>query len=253
MGQYQIELSIIRIDGFTLILYQGWDPRSGPRRNSKDSDFLSVRFKIDHKNCQNWPQWSKRTKICPKTQSAAQVLANPVNIRRSSAPPVQTRQRSLSSIKVPIVAPPQKISPPQNQTSSKTNFFLQLRPEDDDESDHNLTPILERKSGRQPFTKKDTVLQLELQFENEMRKSHYHWELLCAGPKKQLVKNVKQTSQLESYKNPVGRSQLLGRVAGEATLGSRLMWSVFEGWHFLGVLFSRSEVLLNEGGGRTQN
>ena len=70
--------------------------------------------------------------------------------------------------------PPQKIYPPQNQTSSKTNFFLQLRPEDDDESDHNLTPILERKSGRQPFTKKDTVLQLELQFENEMRKSHYH-------------------------------------------------------------------------------
>ena len=59
-------------------------------------------------------------------------------------------------------------------SSSKTNFFLQLRPEDDDESDHNLTPILERKSGRQPFTKKDTVLQLELQFENEMRKSHYH-------------------------------------------------------------------------------
>ena len=53
VGQYQIELSIIRIDGFTLILYQGWDPRSGPRRNSKDSDFLSVRFKIDHKNCQN--------------------------------------------------------------------------------------------------------------------------------------------------------------------------------------------------------
>ena len=94
------------------------------------------------------------------------------------------------------MAPPQKISPPQNQTSSKTNF-LQLRPEDDDESDHNLTPILERKSGRQPFTKKDTVLQLELQFENEMRKSHYHWELLCAGPKK-LVKNVKQTSQLGS-------------------------------------------------------
>ena len=166
MGQYQIGLSIVRIDGFTLILHQGWDPRSGPRRNSKDSDFLSVRFKIDPKHFQTW---SKRTKICPKTQSAAQVLANPVNIRRSSAPPVQTRQRSLSSIKVP----PQKISPPQNQTSSKTNF-LQLRPEDDDESDHNLTPILERKSGRQPFTKKDTVLQLELQFENEMRKSHYH-------------------------------------------------------------------------------
>jgi len=96
---------------------EGWDPRSGPRRNSKDSDFLSV-------------------------------LANPVNIRRSSAPPVQTRQRSLSSIK--------------------------LRPEEDEDSEHNLTPILERKSGRQPFTKKDTVLQLELQFENEMRKPHYY-------------------------------------------------------------------------------
>jgi hypothetical protein len=96
---------------------EGWDHRSGPRRNSKDSDFLSV-------------------------------LANPVNIRRSSAPPVQTRQRSLSSIK--------------------------LRPEDDEESEHNLTPILERKSGRQPFTKKDTVLQLELQFETEMRKPHYY-------------------------------------------------------------------------------
>ena len=38
---------------FTLILYQGWDPRSGPRRNSKDSDFLSVRFKIDPKHFQN--------------------------------------------------------------------------------------------------------------------------------------------------------------------------------------------------------
>jgi len=71
-----------------------------------------------------------------------------VNIRRSSAPPVQTRQRSLSSIK--------------------------LRPEEDEDSEHNLTPILERKSGRQPFTKKDTVLQLELQFENEMRKPHYY-------------------------------------------------------------------------------
>ena len=77
-------------------------------------------------------------------------------------------------------------------------------------------------------------------------------ESSCVQGQKKLVKNVKQTSQLESYKNPVGRSQLLGRVAGEATLGSRLMWSVFEGWHFLGVLFSRSEVLLNEGGGRTQ-
>ena len=94
----------------------------------------------------------------------AQVLANPVNIRRSSAPPVQTRQRSLSSIKVQSLVFP-------------TSFYLlllQLRPEDDEDSDHNLTPILERKSGRQPFTKKDTVLQLELQFENEMRKPHYY-------------------------------------------------------------------------------
>ena len=78
-------------------------------------------------------------------------------------------------------------------------------------------------------------------------------ESSCVQGQKQLVKNVKQTSQLEIYKNPVGISQLLGLLAGEATLGSRLMWSVFEGWHFLGVLFSRSEVLLNEGGGRTQN
>ena len=91
-----------------------------------------------------------------------QVLANPVNIRRSSAPPVQTRQRSLSSIKVQSLVFPFNL------------FFLQLRPEDDEDSDHNLTPILERKSGRQPFTKKDTVLQLELQFENEMRKPHYY-------------------------------------------------------------------------------
>ena len=71
-------------------LWQGWDPRSGPRRNSKDSDFLSVLFKIIKKESaqQRWV--------------ILQVLANPVNIRRSSAPPVQTRQRSLSSIKVPL-------------------------------------------------------------------------------------------------------------------------------------------------------
>ena len=66
-----------------------------------------------------------------------------------------------------------------NQGSSsffvlQVHLFFQLRPEDDEDSDHNLTPILERKSGRQPFTKKDTVLQLELQFENEMRKPHYY-------------------------------------------------------------------------------
>lgn len=96
---------------------EGWDPRDprlASRRNSKDTDFLSV-------------------------------LANPVNIRRSSAPPVQTRQRSLSSIK--------------------------LRPEDDeDQVEPHLTPILERKNGRPPFAKKDTVLL----FEDESRKSHYH-------------------------------------------------------------------------------
>jgi len=89
---------------------EGWDPRMSARRNSKDTDFLSV-------------------------------LANPVNIRRSSAPPVRTRQTSLSSIK--------------------------LKDEDDDYEPH-LTPIIERKNGR-PFTKKDTVLQ----FENEMRKPFF--------------------------------------------------------------------------------
>lgn len=45
----------------------GWDSRSGSRRNSKDKDFLSV-------------------------------LTNPVNIRRVSAPPISARQRSLSSL-----------------------------------------------------------------------------------------------------------------------------------------------------------
>jgi len=96
---------------------EGWDPRDprlAARRSSKDTDFLSV-------------------------------LANPVNIRRSSAPPVQTRQRSLSSIK--------------------------LRPEDDDDyTEPHLTPIMERKNGRPHFAKKDTVLL----FEDESRKSHFH-------------------------------------------------------------------------------
>ena len=106
-----------------------------------------------------------KKKSSESKQVTPQVLANPVNIRRSSAPPVQTRQRSLSSIKVLSLL----------LSSHQVKPFFQLRPEDDEDSEHNLTPILERKSGRQPFTKKDTVLQLELQFENEMRKPHYYW------------------------------------------------------------------------------
>lgn len=89
---------------------EGWDSRHTTRRNSKDNDFLSV-------------------------------LANPVNIRRVSAPPT-TRQRSLSAIK--------------------------LRPNEDPEPDDDisLTPILERKNNR-PFVKRDTAVLL---FENEILK-----------------------------------------------------------------------------------
>jgi len=94
----------------------GWDSRHGSRRNSRDKDFLSV-------------------------------LTNPVNIRRTSAPPISTRQRSLSS----------------------------LQPFDDDEDDtdspSHLTPIIERKVNK-PFVKKDTVLN----FENEILKQKPHYQ-----------------------------------------------------------------------------
>lgn len=90
----------------------GWDSRHGSRRNSRDKDFLSV-------------------------------LTNPVNIRRVSAPPISTRQRSLSSLQP-------------------------FDDEDDSGSPSHLTPIIERKVNK-PFVKKDTVLN----FENEILKPHF--------------------------------------------------------------------------------
>ena len=120
-----------------------------------------------------------KKKSSESKQVTPQVLANPVNIRRSSAPPVQTRQRSLSSIKVPLPF-----------LSSKFTFSFSFDPRTTRTATTTWPRFLSGRAGgslsrrRTPFSSWNSSLRTRCGSRTTI-------ELLLTEPAKQLlVKNV---------------------------------------------------------------